>query len=139
MRNSCNTIREHWTPVEKNVKLSKVFPEPPMVALKQPNSLRNMLVRAQISTPNTTIGKIHSCGDKRCKCCRHMQHWSSYTSKVTGNRYKIFCTVNCKSAKVIYILECSVCGLQYVGESAHPFLKRLKDTGVTLQKRHVFL
>ena len=33
-----------------------------------------------------------------------------YTSKVTGKQNKIFCTVNCKSANVIYILECSVCG-----------------------------
>ena len=55
-----------------------------------------------------------------------MQHSSSYTSKVTGKQYKkIFCTVNCKSANVIYILECSVCGLQYVGESKQPFHKRL--------------
>jgi hypothetical protein len=30
------------------------------------------LVQAEISKPNTTIGKSHSCGDKRCKCCRHM-------------------------------------------------------------------
>jgi hypothetical protein len=32
LRNSFNTIREHWTFVEKNSKLSKIFPEPPMVA-----------------------------------------------------------------------------------------------------------
>jgi hypothetical protein len=105
LRNSFNTIRGHWTTVEKKSKLSKVFPEPPMVAFKQPNNLRNLLVRAEMSKPNTTIGKSHSCGDKRCKCCKHMQHSSSYTSKVTGKQYKIFCTVNCKSANVIYILE----------------------------------
>jgi hypothetical protein len=74
-----NTIRGHWTSVEKHFKLSKVFPEPPMVAFKQPNSLRNLLVRAEMSKPNTTIGNSHSCGDKRCKCCKHMQHSSSYT------------------------------------------------------------
>ena len=73
LRNSFNTILEHWTSVEKNSKLSKVFPEPPMVAFKQPISLRNLLVQAEISKPNTTIGKSHSCGDKRCKCCRHQK------------------------------------------------------------------
>jgi hypothetical protein len=57
--------------VEKNSKLSKVFPAPPMVAFKQTNNLRNLLVRADISKP---IGKSHSCGDTRCKCCKHMQH-----------------------------------------------------------------
>ena len=91
------------------------------------HSLRNLLVRAEMSKPNTTIGKSHSCADKRCKCCKHiyMQHSSSYTSKVTGKQYTIFCTVNCKSVNIIYILECSVCGLQYVGESKQPFHKRL--------------
>jgi hypothetical protein len=38
LRSSFNTIRGHWTSVEKNSKLSKVFPEPPMVAFKQPNT-----------------------------------------------------------------------------------------------------
>jgi hypothetical protein len=51
--------------------------------------------------PNTTIGKSHSCGEKHSKCCRHMQRSSLYTSKVTGKQYKIFCTVNCKSANII--------------------------------------
>ena len=60
---------------------------------------------------------------------------SSYTSKVTGKQYKIFCTVNCKSANIIYILECSVCGLQYVGESKQPFHKRLNGHRSDLTKK----
>jgi hypothetical protein len=31
-----------------------------MVAFKQPNSLRNLLVWVEMSKPNTTIGKSHS-------------------------------------------------------------------------------
>ena len=56
-----------------------------------------------------------------------MQHLSSYTSKVTGKQKNIFCTVDCKSANIIYSLECSVCGLQYVGESKQPFHERLHE------------
>jgi hypothetical protein len=59
LRNSFNTIYEHWTSVEKNSKLSKAFPEPPMVAFQQPSNLKNLLVRAEIYKPNTTIGKSH--------------------------------------------------------------------------------
>jgi hypothetical protein len=110
-----------------------------MVAFKQPNSLRNLLMRAEISKPNTIIGKSHSCGDKRGKCCTRMQHSSSYTSKVTGKQYKIFCIVNCKNANIIYILECSVCGLQYIGESKQPFHKRMKGHRSGLIKSHFFL
>jgi hypothetical protein len=94
-------------------------------------------VRAEISKPNTTIGNSHSCGDKRCKCCRHNQHSSSYTSKVTGKQYTIFCTVNCKSANVIYFLECSVCGLQYVGGSQQHFHKPLNGHRSDLTKNPI--
>ena len=64
-----------------------------------------------------------------------MQHSSSYTSKVTGKQYKIFCIVNCKIANIIYILECSVCDLQYVGESKQPFHKRLNGHRSDLTKK----
>jgi hypothetical protein len=92
-------------------------------------------VRAEISKPSTTIGKSHFCGDKRCKCCRHMQHSSLYTSKVTGKQNNILCTFNCKSANIIYILECSACGLQYVDESKQPFHKRLHGHRSDLTKK----
>ena len=54
-------------PSKKIPNCPKVLPEPPMIAFKQPNSLRNLLVRVEISKPSTTMGKSHSCGDKRCK------------------------------------------------------------------------
>jgi hypothetical protein len=60
---------------------------------------------------------------------------SSYNSKVTGKQYKILCTVNCKSANIIYILECTVCGFQYVGESMQPFHKRLNGHMSDLTKK----
>jgi hypothetical protein len=53
LRKSFNTIREHWTSVQKTSKLYKILPEPPMVAFKQPNSLRSMLVRVATSKPST--------------------------------------------------------------------------------------
>ena len=110
-----------------------------MVAFKQPNIKINLLVLAEMNKPSTTIGKSHSCGEKRCKCCRHMQHSSSYTSnKVTGKQCKNCCTVNCKSVNISYILECSVCGLQYVGESTQIFHKRLNGHRSDLTKKPCF-
>jgi hypothetical protein len=50
---------------------------------------------------------------KSIKCCLH--------SKTTGKKNKIFCNVNCKTPNVVYLLDCHVCGSQYVGESVQPF------------------
>ena len=86
-------------------------------------------MRAEISKPNTSIGKSHSCGDKRCKCCRHMQHSSSYTSKVTGKQYTILFTF----LSVQFVASNALASLS--SPSTNPWM----DTGVTLQKRHFFL
>jgi hypothetical protein len=43
--------------------------------------------------------------------------------------------VNCKSANIIYILECSVCGLQYIGESKQPFHKHMNGHRSDLTKK----
>ena len=64
-----------------------------------------------------------------------MHHSSLFTSTVTGKRYKIFCNVHCKSANVIYLLHCPICGLQYVGESKQPFHKRLNGHRSNLTKK----
>ena len=48
-----------------------------------------------------------------------------FHSKTTGKEYKIFCNVNCKTPNVVYLLDCHVCGSQYVGESVQPFNKRM--------------
>ena len=64
LRHSFKTIRKHWTSIERNSKLSRIFPEPPMVAFKQPNSLKNLLVRADISTSSNKQGHCRPCDDK---------------------------------------------------------------------------
>jgi hypothetical protein len=97
--------------VEGLLRLANVL-EATHGTLNNVNNIYTMLMRAEISKPNTTICKSRTSGDKRCKFCRHMQHSSSYPNKVTGKQYNIFCTVNC--VNIIYIIECSVCGLQYV-------------------------
>jgi hypothetical protein len=56
-----------------------------------------------------------------------------FHSKTTGKEYTIFCNVNCKTPIVVYLLDCHVCGSQYVGESVQPFNKM--ETEVTLRKR----
>jgi hypothetical protein len=58
-----------------------------------------------------------------------------FHSKTTGKEYKIFCNVNCKIPNVVYLLDCHVCGSQYVGESVQPFNKRLNGHRSDLTKK----
>jgi hypothetical protein len=95
------------------------------VAFRRPKSIKDTLVRAVVSRPSSTVGQCKPCGDKRCKCCLQLQHAQVFHSKTTGKEYKIFCNVNCKTPNVVYLLDCHLCGSQYVGESVQPFNKRM--------------
>jgi hypothetical protein len=39
-------------------------------------------------------------------------------------KFIIYCNANCKTENIIYLLECAICGLQYIGETKQqlPFL-----------------
>jgi hypothetical protein len=50
-------------------------------------------------------------------------------------KLSLFCNVNCKSPNVVYLLECHVCGSQYVGESVQPFNKRMNGHRSDLTKK----
>ena len=128
-------VRHHWKEIEKCETLTKFFPEPLVVAFWRPESIKNTLVRAAVSRPSSTVGQCKPCGDKRCKCCLQLQHAQVFHSKTTGKEYKIFCNVNCKTPNVVYLLDCHVCGSQYVGESVQPFNKRMNGHRSDLTKK----
>ena len=44
-------VRHHWKEIEKSETLTKLFPEPPVVAFQRPNSIKDTLVRAAVSRP----------------------------------------------------------------------------------------
>jgi predicted GIY-YIG superfamily endonuclease len=58
-----------------------------------------------------------------------------FHSKTTGKEHKIFGNVNCKTPNVVYLLDCHVCGSQYVGESVQPFNRRMNRHRSDLTKK----
>jgi hypothetical protein len=76
----------------------------------------------------TRISLIQNLYRFSCWKSLHRESCSMIKIFIPENSKQYFCTV-------IYILECSVCGLQYVGESSSPSTNAWMDTGVTLQKK----
>ena len=119
-------IRENWKEIEKHPKLSIIFPEPPILAFRKPKSLKDRLVRAELtsSSSSSPTGSCKPCGNKRCMTCIQILTSQTFCSQATDSVYTIFCNVNCKTKNSIYLLQCK-CGKQYVGESKQEFHKRL--------------
>ena len=106
-----------------------------VVAFRRSKSINDTLVRAAVSRPSSTVDQCKPCRDKRCKCCLQLQHAQVFISKTTGKEYYIFCNVNCKTPNVVSLLDCHVCGSQYVGESVQPFNTRMNGHRSDLTKK----
>ena len=70
---------------------------------------------------------ISKCSIKNCKTCDILITRNSFTSNLTGRNFctKTFEDLTCKSSNVVYAIECTLCGLIYVGETKGSLNKRI--------------
>ena len=83
---------------------------------------------------NHHTGIYIPCSSTRCLCCQQLISATTFKSNQTNKTYslpysqlysqncncKIYDIVNCKSSFVIYLLECYICNIHYVGKSEIP-------------------
>ena len=51
----------------------------------------------------------------------------SFSSHVTGTSYTVNHRLDCNSRNVVYLINCKVCGLQYVGSTTTKFRLRFNN------------
>ena len=108
----------------------KVFPEPPLIAFRRCKNLKDILVRARLSSEGnggTDKKGCSRCGKSRCQVCHVMSNSEHFHSNVDSRKYRINYSFNCDSSNVVYLLECTVCGVQYVGSTSTPFRLRFNN------------
>lgn len=127
-------LKEHWPILSANeVTRRKLFTKPVKICYTNHPSIKNTLVRAKISgTINTNQRTLVSpapiiytkfpsknikCRTTNCSCCDQLKESHDYVSFQTSKRYTIPKIFSCDSTNVIYLLECSHCFKQYIGET----------------------
>ena len=60
-------------------------------------------------------------------CCKQVVHTQSFKSSVTQKKIHIFHDLDCKSKLLIYLMECRICRIQYIGKSETEFSIRLNN------------
>ncbi|KAK3104459.1 hypothetical protein FSP39_002438 [Pinctada imbricata] len=70
---------------------------------------------------------ISKCGMKNCKTCNILITDTSFSSNLTKQTFNThsFENLNCMTSNVVYGIECSLCGLIYVGETKGQLRKRM--------------
>ena len=130
-------INNNWHILNINENLAETFSEKPIIAYKRNKNLRDYIGQTTIENNKVvrknktnwkTNGKCSKClANNRTLCCNQIQQTSKFTSYKTNNTYDIYHKVNCKSKYVIYLMECTLCKLQYVGKSERPFNIRINN------------
>ena len=113
------------------------FKNEPILAYRRGKNLKDKMVKAAVEYPNKKgkQGKIEQnpllpCPRKTCKICTNLKKTMSFRSSITKRTYKKYSLCfrgNCMTRNVIYLITCTKCTSQYVGETKRSLLERIKE------------
>ena len=84
-------------------------------SLRQPSSLKKRLTRVIYSNKKEQCSK--KCTTTKCACCNYIKESSFHTFKTTGDIFYLKEDMTCKSSDLIYVVICSTCNEEYIGET----------------------
>jgi hypothetical protein len=59
-----------------------------------------------------------------------------FRSTFTKEEFIIKCTATCKTNNIIYLLECAICGLQYIGQTKEKLKERMYGHRSNADRNH---
>jgi hypothetical protein len=128
-------VRHHWKEIENSETLAKLFPEPPVVAFRRPKCIKDILVRAAVSRPSSTVASVNHVVTSVASAVSNCNTHTCSISRRQERRIRSFAMSIAKHLMWFYLLDCHVCGSQYVGESVQLFNKRMNGHRSDLTKK----
>ena len=126
---SFTSRHQHSNVLYSSDRCRNVFKNLPLVAYRRCKNISDILVRAELtedpdsSNSRVTLGSFR-CNSRNCTTCPYIEHGrTQYTFHSTGETYHIKSHITWTTFNVIYLIQCRLCNLQYIGETK----RRLKD------------
>jgi len=126
-------LRQGWKVMSKDEHLKKVFPQPPMVAYRQPknSSLRQLLVKSKLPEREQRLIKgMKRCNQQGCNTCPLVREAKTVYSSTNNYNVEIKEPVTCETQNVVYIITCNrkECKyIQYIGETGKKLKQRFNQ------------
>lgn len=118
-------LRKHHNILAQSDRLKRIFVEPPRVVYRRNKNLRDSLTKSTLN-PSRGTGCM-PCNKSRCQVCPHMRTTQKATSTASNFSVQIKGNFTCDTANVIYLLECTICSQQYIGQTETPFRIRFNN------------
>lgn len=102
-----------------------------LTAFKNSKNLKQILVRSKLNQnpiePVKGAG-YRSCGKAQCYTCKyHANDTTRFYNKNKSESYNITDQIYCNSSNLIYLITCTKCNMQYVGETERTLRDRTTD------------
>ena len=122
--NICRIIHKHSNVLYSSGRCKNVFTNLPLVVYRRCKNISDILVRAKLPEPTNTDQSGSPSGSFRCNkttSCTASPFIedgrNQYTFYSTGQTFKIKSHITCETPNVIYMIQCTKCNLQYIGET----------------------
>ena len=117
-----NIIKKHDTWLGKTKKEMKA--QDIQTVYRKSRNLKQLLVKGKLNLLTQTPGYSTNC-NKLCITCPRMDTSNTVTSR-SNTTYKIKGKFNCQTKFAVYVMECTICKKQYVGETTQTINARFR-------------
>ena len=99
-------LQKHWRVMKSDPYLKKVFPLPPMVALRRTDNLRKKLIKAKVPPPppkrkKREINGMKKCNHPRCDSCPFILQGKDVKSPFCATSVTINAAMDCNSQNLV--------------------------------------
>ena len=134
-------VSKHWRAMTTNPTMASIFKDPPLIAYKRPKNLKDILIRARIPPPQSSRPKRIKTGmtkcNKPCSICPYIKTQTKVKSSTNNVTVELSKHHTCNDHNIVYIIQCTKCQQQYIGETEHTLRERfLQHRGYVRRKEN---
>ena len=134
LKRASHILHSNFDLLQSNEHLKEVFESPPMVAFRRLPNIRNQLVKSGRDRDggDSCLLKNEKCGRRNCKCCKMFSEEEGVD--INGKQFYPRKCGSCRTANVIYGLECIKCNKWYIGETKQDLGARMSGHRASVNK-----
>ena len=106
----------------------KALSDKPLFATRRAINLKDTLIRSRLNPTFDPSNLTKDCRKRDCDLCAQLTCIPrNVLCTNTGKTHKTPNHIKCTTENVVYLLTCSVCKIQYIGETKNSFRRRYGD------------
>ena len=118
-----NVIQFNLPILHEDPKMSSILSNFKMIKSKrQPKNLKRLLMKAKCNSNN--YHEVKRCQRPNCGLCKHLIEGDAIEFKC-GRKFYVHESMTCDVKNVLYVMKCSGCGEEYIGQTGDYLRKRV--------------